>query len=207
MKPSDPANMRPLSLADLDRATVVQARAFMNDPLWVYLIPDLRQRQIYLPRFSRVLFRFGILNGQAYGVGDPLGGVALWSAPAQKTRLSAALRAGFPRLLFSPFLFQFVRAGEIFGRFGEMQKQYAPDPHYYLNTISVLPEAQGQGLASKLIRPILAQADREGVSTYTETMTPSNVGLYQHYGFQVMEEYRVPGKDLSLWAFYRPVTK
>lgn len=207
MTSSEVVTLRPLTLGDLDRATLVQARAFLNDPLWVYLIPDLRQRQIYLPRFSRVLFHFGILNGQAYGVGDPLAGVAIWSAPGQTTRLSAALRAGWPRLLFSPFLFQFVRAGEIFGRFGEMQKQYAPDPHYYLNTISVLPEAQGQGIASKLIRPFLAQADREGVSAYTETMTPSNVGLYQHYGFQVMEAYRVPAKDLSLWAFFRPVTK
>ncbi|MBZ0285130.1 MAG: GNAT family N-acetyltransferase [Anaerolineae bacterium] len=84
-----------------------------------------------------------------------------------------------------------------------MQKQYAPEPHYYLNTIAVLPEAQGKGLASQLIKPFLANADAEGVSVYTETMTPANVGLYEHYGFRVMEQYHVPQTDLSIWSFYR----
>lgn len=47
------------------------------------------------------------------------------------------------------------------------------------------------------------KADAEGVSVYTETMTPANVGLYEHYGFRVMEQYRVPQTDLSIWSFYR----
>ena len=84
-----------------------------------------------------------------------------------------------------------------------MQKKYAPKPHYYLSTISVLPESQGRGLASKLIRSFLEKTDEQSVGTYTETMTPSNVGLYEHYGFQCMEQHRVPRTDLSIWALFR----
>jgi GNAT superfamily N-acetyltransferase len=82
-----------------------------------------------------------------------------------------------------------------------MHKQYAPMPQYYLTTIGVRPEAQGKGVASKLIKPFIAQAEREGCPVYTETITPQNVSLYQHYGFKVMEQYSVPRTDLNLWSF------
>lgn len=54
-------------------------------------------------------------------------------------------------------------------------------------------------------RKLTAEADARGLPTYTETMTPANVGLYAHYGFQVMEAYRIPNTDLMQWAFLRPV--
>jgi len=107
------------------------------------------------------------------------------------------------RLLLSPTALLFLRAGSIFARFDQMQKQYAPGPHYYLNTIAVLPDQQGKGLASALMRPILEKADQLRVGVYTETMTPANVGLYEYYGFKCVEQYRVPKTDLSIWAFYR----
>jgi ribosomal protein S18 acetylase RimI-like enzyme len=85
-----------------------------------------------------------------------------------------------------------------------MRKTYAPGPHLYLQTIGIRPEAQGQGLASRLIRPFLAEADRRGLPCYTETVTPENVGLYEHYGFRVVEMRHLPGLGLTLWGFYRP---
>jgi ribosomal protein S18 acetylase RimI-like enzyme len=72
-----------------------------------------------------------------------------------------------------------------------------------LQTIGIRPEAQGQGLASRLIRPFLAEADGRGLPCYTETVTPENVSLYEHYGFQVAEQCRLPGLPLTLWGFYR----
>jgi ribosomal protein S18 acetylase RimI-like enzyme len=198
--------LRLLTLADLDRATLVISQAFRDDPLWCYLFPDRLQRAATVPRFFGAFVNLGIRTQQASGVGDPLEGVAIWSAP-QKTRPKFAdyLNAGFPRLICSPLVFSFFKAQSIFTRFERMQQRYAPEPHYYLNTIGVLPEAQGKGLASRLIKPFLIQADTQGVSVYTETMTPSNVGLYEHYGFKTMERYAVPGTGLSQWAFYRPI--
>lgn len=51
---------------------------------------------------------------------------------------------------------------------------------------------QGRGVASRLIRPFLDRADSEHVGAYTETMTPSNVPLYEHFGFRCQEAYAVP---------------
>jgi ribosomal protein S18 acetylase RimI-like enzyme len=195
---------RRLTLADLERAVEVQSRAFASDPLWVYLVPDEKQRWKDLRRLFVPTFRLGILSQQAYGVGDPLEGVAVWNLPGEKTPLSAILRAGFWRVLLSPgTIAQFRKAIPIFSQFERMQKQFALDTYYYLSTISVHPDVQGKGVASRLIRPFLAKADAEGIGAYTETMTPENVGLYEHYGYRVMEAYQVPGTDLCIWSFYR----
>jgi ribosomal protein S18 acetylase RimI-like enzyme len=199
---------RRLTLADLDRAVQVQAQAFFTDPLWQYLFRDNHERSKVLAKFARILFSVGIRNQQAYGTSTPLEGIALWKLPDQKTQVAALLGTltMLPSLLFSSFAVRGVSAFGIFSRFDEMQKKYASEPHYYLSTISVAPEAQGKGLASKLIKPFLHQADLEKVGIYTETMTPANVNLYEHYGFRCMEQYRVPRTDLSIWSFYRTVT-
>jgi GNAT superfamily N-acetyltransferase len=172
----------------------------------MYILPDARKRETALPKVYRVFAGAGIRSQQAYGVGEPLAGVAVWSAPDEQAAFASLLGADFLRLLLSPVVFSFFKALGIFSQFERMRKQYAPASHYYLNTIAIAPHVQGKGYASALIRPFLARADAEGVSAYTETITPANVPLYEHYGFQVMEQYRVPRTDLSLWSFYRPAS-
>jgi ribosomal protein S18 acetylase RimI-like enzyme len=197
----------PVSLraSDLDAAVRIQSSAFQDDPLWVYLLPEPKRRAAALRRCFNPVFATSIRAGQVYGAGTPLAGLAVWSTPRSTTPLSAALPSipGFLKIALSPFVLRFRLAFPIFAKFDEFKQKHVHGPHYYLNTISVAPEAQGQGLASKLIRPFLDEADTHGLPVYTETMTPSNVGLYTHYGFKVMEEYRFPGTDLYLWSFLR----
>ncbi len=193
--------IRLLTEADFAPAVQVQARAFFTDPLWVYLIPNDRQREKLLVPFFEPVFRYAIRGRLCYGTTSPLEGVAIWSKPGENAPLFGLSTL---RLFFTPLILPILRSIRVVSRFDRMQKIYAPAPHFYLNTISVLPQAQGKGLASALIRPFLAQADQQVAGTYTETMTPSNVPLYQHFGFAVMEQDRVPGTDLSIWALYRP---
>jgi ribosomal protein S18 acetylase RimI-like enzyme len=194
-----------LTSSDLDASVRIQSAAFQDDPLWVYLLPEPKRRAAALRRCFNPVFATSIRAGQVYGAGTPLAGVAIWSLPDSTTPLRAALPSipGFLKIALSPFVIRFRLAFPIFAKFDEFKQRYVRGPHYYLNTVSVAPEAQGQGLASKLIRPFLAEADQGNLPAYTETMTPSNVGLYTHYGFKVMEEYRFPGTDLYLWSFLR----
>jgi ribosomal protein S18 acetylase RimI-like enzyme len=190
---------------DLDPAVAVMARAFQNDPLWHFLIRDPERRRDSLFPFFRAVLSLGIESQRAYGIGSSLEGVAVWIFPGQApVRLSLSVIGRFLRLSFSPFLFSVFKARNIFSHFQILQQHYALEPHYYLQTIGVIPEAQGKGLASRLVRPFLEQADKLQCGTYTETMTPSNVGLYEHYGFRCVEEYQVPRAELKIWALYRP---
>jgi ribosomal protein S18 acetylase RimI-like enzyme len=200
--------MRLLSTLDLDRAVHVQSSAFQNDPLWQYLIPSPKKRANMLPMFFRVFLKASIRNRQAYGFSDPVKGVAIWHSPHQKRiDFIGLFRAGVLGLLFHGFLSPFLRALKVLSLIENLQEKYASESHYYLNTLAIIPEAQGKGHASKLVMPFLKKADEESVGIYVETMKLSNVGLYAHYGFQCMEQCHVPKTEVSIWAFYRPAKR
>lgn len=57
--------------------------------------------------------------------------------------------------------------------------------------ISLSKNAQGKGLASKLLRPMLGFCDDEKMVAYLETNKEPNVGLYRHYGFDLMLEEHI----------------
>lgn len=191
-------------MADLERAIHVETKAFQNDPLWQYLVPDINGRQYMLNNFFSVFLKFSVTNFKAYGVSKPVDGVAVWSSPNQKgMTLSGLFGTDLLKLVSSKMFFSFFKAFHIFGRSETMHKKYAPKPHYYLEAIDVIPKSQGKGLASKLIRPFLRKADEETVVVYTETMKASNIELYEHFGFKCMEESQLPNTDRSLWALYR----
>jgi len=125
--------IRLLSIDDLGRAVYIQSKAFQNDPLWKYLIPDSEKRAKLLPKFNNVFLEIGIKSYQTYSVSNPIEGVAVWSAPNQKEIASSGSAAiGFSRLFLSSLLIPFLKALRIFRRFETMQKKYAPEPHYYL---------------------------------------------------------------------------
>lgn len=196
---------RLLTTPETPRAVDVMARAFLDDPLWRYLLPDAGQRARFMRRTYSLYLRYAIRSQRLYGVGEPADAVAVWTFPGQpSSQWLSLLSSALLPVIFNRALPSFFRVFPIFGKFDELQKHYAPEPHSYLSTIGVMPESQGRGLASPLIRPFLQQAEARKMGVYTETMTPSNVGLYEHYGFTTVEEYRVPDTDLCIWAFYRP---
>ena len=201
----NPPIARLLAPPDADRAGHVLAQAFLDDPLNVSFYADPAQRAARTPPMYHFLARFGIEAGIAWGVGEPLASVALWSGPSSpRMGLLRILRAGGLRLAFSPLIWRVPRAARIFGEAGRMQEHYAPEPHLYLQVLGTLPEAQGSGFGAALVRAMIAEADRANLPIYTETMTPRNVAWYEHFGFRVMEHYRPPTSDLNLWGFKRP---
>lgn len=188
----------------LTGAVDTMSTAFHTDPLWQYLYPDEKIRQETLRKFFRAILALSIDSQQAYGVGASPAGVAVWSIPGRSRHFPAfSTILWLLRLALSSFALAAYRARTVFAQFERMQKMYAPGPHLYLQTIGVHPDFQGRGLSSQLIRPFLEKADSLNLGTYTETMTPSNVGLYEHFGFVCVETYVVPQTQLCLWAFYR----
>ena len=50
----------------------------------------------------------------------------------------------------------------------KLHARYAPGPHYYVAIMSTLPENQGQGHCSKLMRALNRAADLDGLPCYLE---------------------------------------
>ncbi len=62
------------------------------------------------------------------------------------------------------------------------------------------PAAQGTGQGAALLRSGLAKADAAGLPACLESSKASNLPFYEHFGFTVREEVRLPGGGPTLWA-------
>jgi ribosomal protein S18 acetylase RimI-like enzyme len=104
------------------------------------------------------------------------------------------------KLFFSPFAIKLFKVSSVFSFFANLEKKYAPNIHYKLESIGVDPKYQGKGLSTQLIAPFISEAQMKNIPVYTETTTPLNVGLYEHFGFQTMEERSFPRMKLTAWS-------
>jgi ribosomal protein S18 acetylase RimI-like enzyme len=159
-----------------------------------------------LLKFFRLYGEVSIKNQRGFGIGNPLVGVAFWKF-ANQDDLSISIKSlgKFLPLLFTFYLIGYLRARAIINQQETLHRKYASEPHFYLDNIGVLPSYQGQGMASRLIRPFLEIADEQKVSAYTDTVTQSNVALYEHLGFQCVEERLVARTAITVWALHRAV--
>lgn len=196
---------RQLNLSDLDQAVDVISLAFVNDPLCAYMLPNLHTRLKTLKKFFHAYGTIYIGNRRGYGVGEPLKGVSFWLEPSQQD-ISVSIKSLsiFIPILFTHYPIGYFHSRTILKRTDQLHQKYASEAHYYLDNLAVLPAEQGKGISSQLIRPVLARADAQDLPAYTDTVTAGNVPLYQHFGFQVMEECEVEKTGITVWALRRP---
>ncbi len=134
----------------------------------------------------------------------PLEGAAIWSFP-NRPEASASPKdlLTFLPVLFSSYVIGAQRARPIFNQIETNHRKHAPEPHFYLDNLGVLNSARGKGVSSKLIRPFLQMADEQKVIAYTDTVTQSSVPLYEHFGFDLVEENRVNRTGITVYALRR----
>ena len=84
-----------------------------------------------------------------------------------------------------------------------LKKEFTDNYDWYLYNLSIKKDAQGKGIASKLMRPMLQFCDDERMVAYLETNKEANVGLYRHYGFDLMKEELIPGSPVMHYAMVR----
>ena len=89
-----------------------------------------------------------------------------------------------------------------------LKKEFTDHYDWYLYNLSIKKSAQGKGIASKLMRPMLQFCDDERMVAYLETNKETNVGLYRHYGFALMKEELIPKTPVMHYAMVRePIGK
>lgn len=85
---------------------------------------------------------------------------------------------------------------------GTWSKLDPKELHWHLDPLVVVPERQGKGIGSQLLREFCARVDNTGLAAYLETDRQDNVRLYQRFGFQVIKEAPVIG--IQCWFMWRP---
>lgn len=178
------------------------ARAFREDPLFVYALPEGRSRLPRLQRLFAANIRYGILYGEVYRAASQ--GLAVWLPPGN-TQITPvrALGAGMGRVPFEIGLRAVLRLEQIGALAERLHEQLADGPHWYLFLLGVDPDSQGGGTGSLLLRPVLDQADAAGRPCYLETNNPRAVHFYRKLGFEVVAEGRHSAPGLAYWAMRR----
>jgi len=93
-----------------------------------------------------------------------------------------------------------------FLRYGaNAERAHPTDRHWYLVVAGVRPEVQRQGMGSRLIKPELDAADRDGLPVYLETADRRNIAYCERFGFSVVDNdvELVPGGPTHV-AMRRP---
>ncbi len=195
---------RPAQKADISELSHVLGRAFYDDPVSMWIMPDGKTRAANLRKFFATVTRHHHHAGGGVEVaGDgAIGAAALWDPPGRwkQTRRE--------QVMMTP---SFIRGfglrltvGRKLGELLELMKQHHPEePHWYLAVIGSDPSVRGKGYGQVLMRSRLDRVDAEHAPAYLESSKPENVPYYQRFGFEVTGEIVVPDGGPSLWPMWR----
>ena len=192
-------SIRKASEPDVPRLAAAMARAFFDDPVFAWLIPDESERLQRSERaFAFYIRKVYLPHDECYTTEDLAGG-ALWLSPgtwhlgplAQARLLPGMIGALGRRLV------QVLRA------IATIESKHPKSEHYYLPFVGVEPARQGRGIGTALMRPILDRCDGEGMPAYLESTTPRSRACYLRQGFAVTEEFSFPRDGPPSWRMWR----
>ena len=192
-----------VSKNELDRLADVAADAYRDYPLHNWLTKG-KYDSVASKLIMQISLRTMTEDALIYADSEEINGFAVW------------LPFGFTGSKTMPFLLNgglkliFHSGPGIIGRLltyenyaMNLKKEFTDNYDWYLYNLSIKKDAQGKGIASKLMRPMLDFCDDERMVAYLETNKNINVGLYEHYGFDLMKEELIPKSDVTHYAMVR----
>jgi ribosomal protein S18 acetylase RimI-like enzyme len=203
----DPAvEILPLGRERLGEVGAVFAASHGRYPTFAHVFPDPARRAAALRAFFTATVRDALAAGQveAAVAGGRLLGVAVWLPPGafpwSAGRQLRAAPAMLKVLAAAPRRFPaFMRLG------GNAARLHPRDPHWNLETMGVIPQAQGRGVGTRLLAPGLARADRDELACYLTTARRENLAFYRRLGFEVEHDALQLAPDgPTSWGMRRP---
>jgi GNAT superfamily N-acetyltransferase len=193
------AAVRRATEADLPVLGRMLARAFADDPVSVWSSPRERPRARMLERFHSARLRQLLPHGEVWMTAGGESG-AIWAPPeGWKTTLREDLE--LTACMLSPRLL--IRAPLVArGLLGVEREHPEQPPHWYLAVLGTDPAAQGRGLGTAVLEPVLNQCDRDGIAAYLESSKQRNVDYYARFGFRTTKTLRLP-RGPQMWPMWR----
>jgi ribosomal protein S18 acetylase RimI-like enzyme len=193
---------RPARRDDVKQLSQVLARAFYDDPVMMWLLPDDERRTGHLNRLFATMTRHHHLSHGGVEVatdGGDIGAAALWDPPHH---WQESWRA---QLAMTPTFLRVFGARSTRGRAVQelMKRAHPEEPHWYLAVIGSDPTVRGKGFGQALMRSRLDRCDAEYAPAYLESTKAENVPYYERFGFTVTREIALGRGGPKLWAMWR----
>ena len=188
---------------DLKRLALVAADAYEEYPLHNWFTNgkyDKKASKLIMQISLKTMIKDAII----YADSEEINGFAVWlpfGFTGSKT-LPFLLNGGL-ELIFHSGLGIIGRLLSYENFAMNLKKEFTDHFDWYLYNLSIKKSAQGKGIASKLMRPMLNFCDDEKMVAYLETNKASNVSLYNHYGFDLKKEEVIPKTNVTHYSMVR----
>ncbi|MEG1569172.1 MAG: GNAT family N-acetyltransferase [Oscillospiraceae bacterium] len=181
---------------DADKLCSLLAECFLQDPLYCELIPDESKRKKMLPEIFDCEIEDLFQNCEIFADSADINGIIIVSDESEPynpfvynlKEAFCALKTGACLIkddLSLKTLWNFVRGQ---GYLSEAwTDDICTDDRLHIIYLAVRPSKQGNGIAAKLLREVIAYADQKRMLTSLETHNVHNVDMYKHFGFNVFE--------------------
>lgn len=182
-----PLEVSALRGGELTPAARLLAAALHVDPGWAHVVPDPGRRRVALTAVTGVALRDALPFGNVLAArdGDRLVGVAVWLPPGRYPMGARRTLRAAPAM--AALALRIPRDLAALARFGAAVDAVFPaEPVWYLLVLGVSPDVQRRGAGRRLLRPVLAEADRTATPCYLETAEPRNVAYYERSGFAAL---------------------
>jgi ribosomal protein S18 acetylase RimI-like enzyme len=194
-----PSGVARATVADVPELARMLARAFFDDPVATWACRPDRLRRTVLERFHGARLRQLVGEREVWTV-PGLVSAAVW-APPDRWRTTPREDLALARALLHPRLL--ARLPLVVGGLLDVERRHPREPpHWYLAVLGTEPEAQGRGLGSAVLGPVLEQCDADGLGAYLESSKESNIAFYARHGFRVTEEVHL-SRGPTLWPMWR----
>jgi hypothetical protein len=193
-----------LSKIHIKPASQMLSRAFQNDPVIRWQIPEATERFEKIHYMWELLLRIGIKYGEVYGTSENLEGIAIWRPP-KKVNISywKFVKNGGYKFPFKFGIKATKRMTFCQAVNDSIRNIYMKAPYWYLDVLAVDPKYQGQGFASMLLNPMLRRIDNEDLPIWLETNLERNLLFYKHFKFKVLEEIIIPNTNIVSFFMIR----
>jgi len=196
---------RPARKADIAELSHALGRAFYDDPVSIWIIPDDKVRAAHLSKFFATVTRHHHLAGGGAEVacdGPTIGAAALWDPPGRWKQSAREQLMMLPSFIFG-FGPRLATGRKLGALLEQMKQQHPEEPHWYLAVIGSDTSVRGKGYGQALMRSRLDRVDAEHAPAYLESSKADNVPYYQRFGFEVTGEIVIPGGGPTLWPMWR----
>jgi ribosomal protein S18 acetylase RimI-like enzyme len=204
-----------LEKSQITAATELMASAFINYPMFTYLVPDPQQRRQFLKVIYRSILEHDLGAGGVYCPSAALEGLICPIMPGdRRASLHSAWtfckRALVPLKLLGktplwPLLRRFTKFWQPMLAYALIMKQFRQA--LVISQVAVNPTVQRQKWMSKMMRAVLARADATDTRCVLETEDEINVQIYRHFGFELYSTIEAIPDRLYLYVMiYTPQT-
>lgn len=200
-------NLYQMSERDIEKFAETAAQAYKEYPLFKYLTKGKFQHDIIKKIIAASICS---MQENVIGIANESGAeaIALFVPPNYKgsKALPFLMGGGFKLALMTPptIFFRLLRYENNAMR---LKKKYTNHKCWYLYNVTVKPEHQKRGMGSKVLKPMFEYLDRIGQDCYLETHKKENVKLYEHLGFELLEESTIPKTDIVQYSMLRRANK